>query len=85
MIKSEQPIMVGCLLLIYKKNENRVTRIPFIQRGFESSPLFVGKSFAGRGMTGIKITEKILYFKLFILLLFSVVERKDFVLDPFYK
>lgn len=54
-------------------------------KGFESSPLFVGKSFAGRGMTGIKITEKILYFKLFILLLFSVVERKDFVLDPFYK
>ena len=36
-------------------------------------------------MTGIKITEKILYFKLFILLLFSVVERKDFVLDTFYK
>lgn len=36
-------------------------------------------------MTGIKITEKILYFKLFILLLFSVVEHGNLVLDTFYK
>ncbi|AHF13583.1 hypothetical protein BARVI_01960 [Barnesiella viscericola DSM 18177] len=36
-------------------------------------------------MTGIKITEKILYFKLFILLLFSVVGHRDLVLDTFYK
>lgn len=38
MIKSEQPIMVGCLLLIYKKIENRFTRIPLYKRGSRALP-----------------------------------------------
>lgn len=44
-----------------------------------------GKTFFEWRRGGIKITEKILYFKLFILLLFSDVECEDFMLDTFCK
>ena len=40
--------MVGCLLLIYKKNENRVTRIP-LYKGVRELSLICGKVFCREG------------------------------------
>lgn len=51
----------------------------------QSSMPICGTGLGKKTAKGIKITEKILYFKLFILLLFSDVECEEFMLDTFYK